>query len=102
MLHKHKIAHGNRLLFIYICCRTALGQLQCHLNVFQLYSNNHSNGSVAVRVYVKQMYVNTTCFHMRFYVYATQQSFRQGKKSSNLKTCKSIKLQNIHVYKDSL
>ena len=38
---------------------------------------------------------------MQFYVYAAQQSFRQGK-SLNLKTCKSINLQDIHIYMDSL
>ena len=27
VLHKHKIAHRNRALFTYICCRKALGQL---------------------------------------------------------------------------
>ena len=40
-------------------------------------------------------------FHMRFYVYATQKSFQQGK-SLNLKICKSINLQTIHRYGQSL
>ena len=30
VLHKHKIAHWKCVLFTYICCRKALGQLQYH------------------------------------------------------------------------
>ena len=30
VLHKHKIAHWKHVLFTYICCRKALGQLQYH------------------------------------------------------------------------
>ena len=40
-------------------------------------------------------------FHMQFNVYATQKSYRQGM-SLNLKTCKSINLQAIHIYIDRL
>ena len=49
VLHKHKVAHGNHVLFTCICCRKAPGQLQYHLNVFQL------------GVFLQQIYVNTTC-----------------------------------------
>ena len=40
VLHKHKIAHGKHVLFTFICCRKALGQLQYHLNVIQLFPKN--------------------------------------------------------------
>ena len=38
VLHKNKIAHEKRVLLTYICYRKALGQLQYHLNVFQIFA----------------------------------------------------------------
>ena len=101
VLHNHKVAHGNCILFLYICCRKALRQLQYHLNVFQLFAKELDIQMILqLSRVLQQIHVNVF-FHMRFYVYAAQQSFWRGR-PSNLKTCKSINLQNSHIYKDSL
>ena len=52
---------------------------------------------VRVSFFLQKYKYSQHIFLVRFYVYATQQSFRQGV-SLNLKTCKSINLQIIHIY----
>ena len=99
MLHKYKITREKHVLSIYICCRKALKQLQYHLNVFSFSQKiRHSNdiatvwGCLSATNICKPQHI----FHVQFYVYATQQSFRQGQ-SLNLKTCKSMNLQTINI-----
>ena len=58
----------------------------------------HSNDIASVSVSVCNKYMQTQhVFHLRFYVFATQQSFQQGK-YLNLKTCKSINLPSDYSY----
>ena len=103
VLHKHKVAHGNCILFLYICCRKALRQLQYHLNVFQLFAKELDIQMILqLSRVLQQIHVNTlTCFPHAILCLCSTTVIPTGQ-AFKFKTCKSINLQTSHIYKDSL